>query len=325
MIELVKSSTMSKVMTVLVVAGFITLISSCAATTDRGELLSESNTRGLPTAELPQYRVGTKYVYSNGTWETVSNVGPEGVTWINHRGFESTGSPDFTYKRLKWQTKDRHGMRKYNQAQFWLNEKTTTLWPLQPGNKTRYDEYSRVFTSSGIDQSYDAYWSCEVEGTERISVVAGDFDTWKITCKRYPNSFRSTSRVREYRTWYYAPAINHWVLEVRDYNGYRENRRKELAAVLPDVSTFMAQEEDVVSIKKQFQNTLEANQKEDTATWVNSQGQLLVSITPKGLFRIGNGDVCRQYHQVFTEAGMAHQYPGIACRNNEGRWVVPRR
>ncbi len=312
-------------MAVLVAAGFITLISSCAATTDRGELLSVSNTQGLPPAQLPQYRVGTKYVYSNGTWETVSKVGPEGVTWINHRGFESTGSSDFTYKRLKWQTKNRHGMRKHNQAQFWLDEETTTLWPLQAGNKTRYDEYSQVFSSSGVDQSYDSYWSCAVEGTERISVVAGDFDTWKITCKRYPNGFRSTSRVREYRTWYYAPAINHWVLEVRDYNGYRENRRKELAAVLPDVSTFIVQEEDVVSIKKQFQNTLEANQKEDTATWVKSQGQLLVSITPKGLFRIGNGDVCRQYHQVFTEAGMAHQYPGIACRNNEGRWVVPRR
>ena len=73
------------------------------------------------------------------------------------------------------------------------------------------------------------------------------------------------------------------------YNGYRENRRKELAAVLPDVSTFIVQEVDAVSIKKQFQNTLEANQKEYTATWVDSQGQLLVSITPKGLFRIGNG------------------------------------
>ena len=325
MIELVKSSDMLKIMGFLIISGFITLISSCTATTDRGEMLSESNIRRLPPAPLPQYRVGTKYVYSNGTWETVSRVGPEGVTWINHRGYESKGLSDFTYKRLKWQAKDRHGMREYNQTKFWFDEETTTLWPLQPGNKTRYDENGRFFTSSGIDRSYDSYWSCEVKGTEKISIVAGDFDTWKITCKRYPNSYRSSSKVREYRTWYYAPAINHWVLEVRDYNGYRENRRKELAAVLPDVSTFTGQEENVVSIKKQFQNTLESNQKEDTAMWRSSQDQLLVAITPKRIFRLGNGDVCRQYDQVFAEAGMAYQYPGIACRNDEGRWIVPRR
>lgn len=307
------------------IAAISLIISSCAATRDQEVTSSPLNQLALDPAPLPHYKPGTKFVYSNGTWETVTQVGTDGVTWTNHRGDQSTGLSDFTYKRHTWQTRDRQGNRWYDQTKFWLGETTTTLWPLQPGNKTRFDEYGLWSDSSGVERDYDSYWSCEVKGTEKISVVAGDFETWKITCKRYPNRFRSTSKTREYRTWYYAPSIDHWVLEVRDYNGYRENRRKELAAILPDLGSYAEQDEDIVALKKQFQNTLETSKTGIPDIWENPRGQLFVSMTPKKSFRLGNGNVCRQYQQVIGTAGYANEYPGIACRSKEGRWIVPRR
>ncbi len=309
----------------LLIVAALFLVTSCTAKHNQEANTIPSNVLGLTPAPLPHYKVGTKFVYSNGTWETVTKVGPDGISWKNHRGNESTGLSDFTYKRQTWQTKDRRGNRNYSQTEFWFEEMTTTLWPLQTGNRTRFDEYGRWTDSSGVERSYDSYWSCEVEGTQRVSVAAGDFDTWKITCKRYPNSYRSTSKTREYRTWYYAPSVNHWVLEVRDYNGYRENRRKELAAILPDLRSFTEKDEDVVILKKQFQNTLETSLQGIPNIWENQREQLFVSMTSKKLFRLRNGDVCRQYHQVIGDTGLTYEYPGIACRNNNGRWVVPRR
>ena len=188
------------------------------------------NSLGLKTAPMPKYQAGTTLVYSDGSWETVIKVGPEGITWRNHRGSISTGSPDFIYKRFKWQTKKRYGYRDFKQTTFLMSPPTPPLWPLEVGNKTRFDEKGRWFDELGVESRYDSFWSCEVIGTEKVSVGAGDFDTWKITCKRYPDKFRSTSKTREYRTWYYAPIVKHWVIEDRDYNGYRENRSKELVA-----------------------------------------------------------------------------------------------
>ncbi len=301
------------------------LLSSCASPPRQTAVYSEANKLGLAPAPLPQYKVGTKFVYSNGTWESVLDVGPEEVTWVNHRGNESIGSADFTYKRRQWKTRDRQGSREFKQMEFWLGEPTTTLWPLKPGNRTRYNEEGSWSTADGPARRYDSYWSCEVKGTERVSVAAGDFDTWKITCKRYSNRFRSTSKTREYRTWYYAPAINHWVLEIRDYNGYRENRRTELAAVLPDLATYTSRMENITSLKRQFQNTLESSRRGVTEVWEHPAEQLLVSLTPRKSFRLENGGVCRQYHQTIDQSGYKYEYPGIACRNDEGRWLVPRR
>ena len=301
------------------------LVTSCAASRNQEMLATGSNSLGLPPAPLPHYEAGTKFVYSNGTWETVMEAGPEQVAWINHRGNLSTGYPDFTYKRNTWKTRDRQGTRSYSQSDFWLQEATRTLWPLKSGNKTRYDEIGWWSSSSGMERGYDSYWSCEVMGTERISVAAGDFDTWKITCRRYPDKFRANRKTREYRTWYYAPSINHWVLEERDYNGYRKNRRKELAAILPDLDSFTEKVEDVVSLKRQFQNTLESSKTGITDIWENPRGQLYASMTPKKSFRLENGNICRQYHQVIGSAGNTYEFPGIACRNGAGRWAVPRR
>lgn len=288
-------------------------------------VLGQTDALGLKTAPLPSYRPGNTFVYTNGTWETVIKVDGEGVTWRNYRGWLSSGSPDFTYKNFKWQTDSRYGYREFRPTRFLMSAPTTSLWPLRVGNKTRFDENGRWFDQQAIEQRYDSFWTCEVMGTERVSVAAGDFDTWKITCRRYPDKFGVASKTREYRTWYYAPAINHWVIEERDYNGYRENRRRELAAVLPDLQTFSSDENDILAVQKQFQNTLESNPTEKASVWENFSQQLVIGVTPVQSFKHSSGSICRQYRQVFAKEGLPYEFPGIACRTEAGRWVVPRR
>ncbi len=283
------------------------------------------NSLDLKPAPLPRYTVGTKYVYSNGTWETVTRVDDDGVTWLNYRRRASRGLADFTFGRSQWETRTRNGIREFENATFLAVEPTTTLWPLEPGKVTRFEERGKWFSETGIDHRYTLYWSCEVQGTERVSVAAGDFSTWKITCRKKPNKFRATSKTREFRTWYYAPAVNHWVLEERDYNGYRKNRSKELVAILPDLKSFTASEDDIIAIKKAFQNSLEYGKSDDTTVYENFREQLVIGITPKKTFQHGDGRFCRQYWQVIAKEGVPYEYPGIACRNDEARWVVPRR
>ena len=285
----------------------------------------QGNVLGLKTTPLPKYRAGTTYVFSDGSWETVIKVSREGITWRNHRGSISTGTPDFIHKRFKWQSKDRYGYREFKQTTFLMSPPTGSIWPLEVGKKTRFDENGRWFDELGLEHRYDSYWSCEVRGTEKVTVGAGDFDTWKITCKRYPNKFRATSKTREYRTWYYAPAVNHWVKEERDYNGYRENRMKELVAVLPDLQTFTTDENDILAIQKQFQNALEQNQIGDTNVWENFDQQLVIGVTPVKSFKHPGGGICRQYLQVLAKEGLPYEFPGIACRTGRGRWSIPRR
>lgn len=285
----------------------------------------QNNTLGLKATPLPKYRPGTTYVYSDGSWETVIKVSAEGITWRNHRGFISTGSQDFVKKSFKWQTKNRYGYREFKPTVFLMRPPTFSLWPLEVGNIFRFDEYGRWFDELGLEHRYDSFWNCEVKGTERISVGAGDFDTWKITCRRYPDKFKSASKTREYRTWYFAPAVNHWVKRERDYNGFRENRMKELVAVLPDLQTFTSDENDILAIQKQFQNALETNQIGETNVWDNFNQQLVIGVTPVQSFKHPDGGICRQYLQVLAKEGLPFEFPGIACRNGRGRWTVPRR
>ena len=162
---------------------------------------------------LPIYELGTTYVYSDGSWETVAGISPQLITWQDHRGNVYSRSPDFTYRSVNWKTSTRQGSRRFVARSDVLFRKNTSLWPLQKGNVSSFTE---MVTSSNVgepEKSYRRNWNCEVVGTERVSVMAGEFDTWKIACKRY-NNFKNPSkaRVREIRTWNYAPEIKHYVL-----------------------------------------------------------------------------------------------------------------
>ena len=138
----------------------------------------------LTSAPLPKYRVGTTFIYANGAWETVTATAPGRVTWTNYRGVISSGSPDFTYRASKWQSRTRQGSRQYTARNDLMFPKKTSLWPLQKTNEAAYSETGIWQKKEEPANAYRANWSCKVDGTERVSVLAGEFDTYKIFCTR---------------------------------------------------------------------------------------------------------------------------------------------
>jgi hypothetical protein len=279
----------------------------------------------LAPGKLPQYEIGTKYIYSDGSWERVEKKGQGWITWMNWQGDSFTASIDFTYKPFRWQTKTRQGSRTFSHVKYLFDSQVSTLWPLSPGNKTHFEEKGVWQGWQKVSSEYEAYWRCKVDGTERIEVAAGTFDTWKVTCARYPSvtSYPSAA-AREYKTWYYAPLVGHWVEVIEDNNGFVPNTRRELVAILPDLVELTGDKKYLTQIQNQFQEVLEKNRSGQTDLWMSSGNAYSASLTPVATFRRPGGTICRQYTQQIKGNSGLKNFAGIACRNTEGIWQVPR-
>jgi hypothetical protein len=275
-------------------------------------------------APLPTYQKGTTFVYSNGTWETVLANSPARVTWRDHRGYVSSGSADFTRRRAEWQTKTRKGSRQFAaRKDLWIKHKTS-LWPLQIGNEANYSETGTWQRQGETENSYKANWSCEVVGTERVSVMAGEFDTWKIICKRYAGTrFSAKSRLREIKTWHYAPKVGHYVLAARQYFTGKASQRLELLAVLPPLNGLSVSANR--QLQSKFQKALEFKKSGESLKWSLPQSALSGEIMPVDTFRLDDGKYARRYVQIFKQPQGRQTYYGMAVRNAKGKWVIPRR
>ena len=273
---------------------------------------------------LPTYELGTTYVYSDGSWETVADISPQLVTWHDHRGNVYNRFPDFTYRSAKWRTRNRDGTRQFVQRSDVLFKKKTSLWPLKEGNVSGFTEMVTSSNSGEPPKSYRVNWTCEVIGTERVAVMAGQFDTWKIACKRY-NNFKNPSRarVKETRTWNYAPEIKHFVMSERQYSGRKAARRLELLAVLPPQNGLS----DVTrhQMNSAFQIALEFKKSGEAAAWSIPDTSRSGQITPTDTFRLADGRYGRRYIQKLNHTGGQRIYYGLAVRDSKGIWVIPRR
>ncbi len=273
---------------------------------------------------LPVYRLGTTFVYSDGTWETVAAVAANIVTWKDQRGYTANGTPDFTRRPIYYQTRTRKWTRTYKPREDLMVRGKETLWPLKIGNRASYTE-TGTWTDKrdGSQHFYSNNWSCEVAGTERVAVAAGEFDTWKITCTRSSVSGPSAlSRPKEIKIWYYAPEIGHYVLVTSNYLYDKSSRRQELLAVLPPKEVFPAQARR--KMDESFQEAMEHRVSGAPALWSLSNAAS-GGITPYGTFKLEDGTYCRRYVQELNLSDDHQIYYGLACRDSDGRWDVPRR
>lgn len=277
---------------------------------------------GVP---LPDYQEGTTFVYSNGRSETVHEVALGRVTWQNHRGDISAGSPDFTHPRAAWETRTRSGTRSFRGRTDWLGNPTaTSVWPLASGKTARYIESGRWQDSEGKVHTYNAQWRTEVAGQMRVRVKAGEFDTWKIIARRFSSGGAySTSRLREVRIWYYAPAAGHYVKMERNYLGRKPNRVVELVAITPPISRMTPGAQ--TKVQTNFQQALEKKKSGDPLPWVMPEQALSGATMPVATMRLSSGTYCRQYRQQLNQAGEDRAFFGLACRTTEGTWQVPRK
>lgn len=272
----------------------------------------------------PVFRLGTTFVYSDGTWETVVATAPNVITWKDHRGYISTGTPDFTRRRMHYQTRTRQGTRTFGPRENLFIRRSESIWPLKIGNKASYTEYGTwIDKRDNSKHTYRTHWSCEVVGTERIVVLAGEFDTWKIVCSRYNASRSARSRPREIKTWYYAPEIGHFVLLKSRYFYNKPSRRQELLAVLPPKESLPSQARRKMDMS--FQKAMEHKVSGDSDSWSIASAMAFGTTTPYGTFKLNDSTFCRRYIQGLNFAGDQQTYYGMACREPKGKWLIPRR
>lgn len=278
----------------------------------------------LSPAALPSYSKGTTFVYSDGRWETVAGTSPGVATWSDDRDNVSSGSPDFTYRPSKWESKTRSVTRQFGPRTDVYTQSATTLWPLRTGNVANYSETGTWIEKDGTDSSYQTAWSCAVEGTERISVMAGDFDTYKIVCKRYYVSRgNKRSNLREAKTWNYAPEAGHYVLATARYYYDKKPWRQELLAVLPPLNGLSAEARR--QMERSFQQALERKKSGQSVSWSSAKLRASVETMPTKTFKTPDGNFSRRYVQKLTLPDGQRTYYGMAVRNSSGVWEVPRK
>ena len=277
----------------------------------------------LEPAPLPAYSQGTTFVYSDGKWETVIDTTGGVVTWKDYRNYTYSGSPDFTYRPSIWQGKTLSINRQFGPRSDLFIKNTTTLWPLRAGNSASYSEKGTRVSKGGAQSNYQTVWACSVPGTERVSVMAGDFDTYEIVCKRYSVSRKKKTRfrLREVKTWNYAPEVGHFVLVTTEYYTGKKPRRKELLAVLPPLNSISAGTRR--QIKRNFQQALESNKSGQTARWSSAELRASVETMPTRTFKTPDGNYSRRYIQKLTLPDGQRTYYGMAVRNAGGVWEIP--
>ncbi len=286
--------------------------------------ISPSAAKTGATVSLPTYRIGVTFVYSNGKSETVEAVQDDQVVWRDNRNRISTGSRDFTLRRLQWETKTRRGTRQHRPSSDLLDQAARPyLWPLSVGNKASYIETGRWQKKKGEWRDSEIRWQSEVLGRERIRTLAGEFNTWKITAYRYSegNVYGRPPRKKEIRTWYYAPEVGHYVRYEKDYLGRKPNSSIDLVAVRPSVDHLNVQLKSVIA--DNFQAALENTRSGNKLQWRSPQQSASGTTQPINTFRGADKRDCRNYVQKIKIENVDYTYYGMACRNEDGQWEIP--
>lgn len=266
----------------------------------------------LPPAPLTAPDVGTRYYYSNGVTERVTAVSGDTVTWINNRRHKLVSHRDFTAPETFIETTNREYRRVFHGT-------PNALWPLSTGKTAKFTVVNRVKSKGAkTDTAYTQRWQCAVDGTERIRVLAGTFDTYKVTCKRFSPTFRFYQK----RTWNYAPEIGHYVRRVDYYKYPGKSYTRELTAVysiLPGAPVSIRRE-----IRRTFQEALENHKSGVPLSWRDKKSGAATTVVPILTYKAASGAFCRTYRQTVTLNGKTRLYPGVACREGRLKWVIPR-
>ena len=266
----------------------------------------------LPDASLPTQNPGDKYYYANGWMEQVLSTNGETVDLINKRKRKVVNFRNFVIPSpyLEGST-----------AEYFKESRvpTNALWPLRVGNSASFSTEGRSVskTTQRVSQ-FSQKWSCSVEGVERVRVLAGEFDTFRLKCERRS----STNKWWQSYTWYYAPQINSYVLR-RSFHKTRGETVRELTAVRPSLTD--EPKKIRIGIIRTWQDALENAKRGEIRSWTDKKTGTSTQVEPLATYRAKNGLFCRTYKQYLTRQSDTRIYAGVACRTGKLKWRTPAR
>jgi len=266
----------------------------------------------MPAAPLATYHVGDSYYYANGVRETVVSIEASTVTFINAYKRKLVYFKDFTIPTAY----SENSVKEYSTE----SRVTGSLWPLRADKTTKfYTKGSSTTIATGNTRTYDQRWDCAVDGTERVRVLAGEFDTFRIKCRQLS---ASNGKWWRNRTWNFSPMLNAYVLR-RDFHKTRGESARELTAVRPSLKNLPTNVRS--GIIHAWQTALEYKKPGDLVSWTDPKTGASVQVEPITTYKDKNGQFCRTYKQYLTRKGETRIYSGVACRTGKLKWRTPRR
>jgi len=262
----------------------------------------------LSEAALPNYQVGEYFSYDDGTIFVATAVSNEQVTWRYNNGAVSTGYRNFILPALTWTSANR-------QSKGTSTAPVDLLWPLSVGNQGQYDS-QQVNSRNDQIESMELLrkWDCAVEGTKKVGVPAGTFDTYVVACKRYSSTSNSWRGTRRY---YYAPDLGHYVIREDTFRSRPDHTRKLVAYGFN--STFLP-EQDQINLNRILQKTLSNNPDGIAGTWNSEPGDVAAMLIPVSSYTGQNGTECRDYNSVYSVKGRIRKNARSVCRLPNGLW-----
>lgn len=172
--------------------------------------------------ELPSYQAGDTFIFSDGRVETALRTDGRDVIWRSGNGSRFTRPRNFVIPAVQWETSRTRGRRVVRGD----HEK---LWPLRERRATRFRTVAEVRSDKEPLRRIAELWSCRPDGTQRLVLKAGTFETRKITCDRYsPANMRVQRRVN----WFYSADVGHYVRrETIEFGNGRRSQIDLIAAL----------------------------------------------------------------------------------------------
>jgi len=294
-------------MAILVASSILLLVTGCQ-TGPKYPVGTEVDRYLLSKAHLPDYVPGEYFVYDDGTAALVTEISDGLVTWSYNNDATSKGYPNFIIPDLTWTSANRssHGL---------TTAPPDLLWPLAAGKRGQFDFQQTISHKDGsAPDILSRSWTCAVEGTTRVTVPAGAFDTIVIACNRYSSASGSW---RATRTFYYAPALNHYVIQ-EDRHHRRQDTRRELvdygfnSTVLP--------EKDQIKLNQTLQSALTRNKDGRVSYWTSQSGDISAMLVPVRSYTSPDGQSCRDYHSIYSVKGRVRENAREVCRQPDGSW-----
>ena len=291
---------------ILLLIGIFATFSGCS--THLPKPVNDSVSQKLSPASLPMYSPGEYFILDNSFGMTVASVKGGLVAWKYSNNATGEGYNDFLIPLIR---SERVGQRTETVS----SVSRTDLWPLDNNKEAKFETIQTIFTTdASLTREVRRTWNCIVEGTARVTVPAGTFDTFVVRCDRFSGTDRGWRGSDRY---YYSPDLNHYVM-LEQASAKRSVKTKKLTGYGFN-STYLP-EKDQIQLRKLLQTVLTRHADGVAGTWTSSSKKISATLTPTNSFSDSEQRKCREYRAVYSVEGRVHEHVRELCRTQSGNW-----
>lgn len=284
------------------------LISGCVGESFHKQWDVQDAKVGDRGAQLPNFKLGDSVTYTSGRKERVKAVNGVELFWRRSSSNNWVGNSDFFLPNVEYTSKSGH-----------IKEKITYLdgdvWPLRIGKAVDMHSY-REYRPEGYTYSkfYTRHWKCKVEGTSRVKITIGEFDTYVVRCDKI---YDKGQKITMSKYWHYSPLLRSPLAYVL-YRPGKEPYAREVMHIRRGMKWLEVKERK--SLSRALQRAMESNPVDKVSTWVSKDGRTRVQMKATNTLRLADGTYCRNYTQEISYQNEVQYAAGLVCRKHKNRW-----